>query len=123
MCEVGDYYEPFEFSCETERKARKDYKCDCCDGLIKRGEIYLKHVSKTDGQMCSERMCGACLIDRKLFIDSHNFYTAPSSTPDLYHECVESREDFKSMLQWSRAMKRIGQRRELTKQMVKEQAK
>lgn len=111
MCDISDDSEPFEFSCETKRKARKIHKCDCCRGPIAIKEVYLSHVSKFEGEMCCEKMCAACLADRDIFEKEHGFFTSPSNTPDTYQDCVDSRDDFKSMLKWRRALKRIKQRR------------
>lgn len=112
MCDIGDDAEPFETVCETERKARKPHRCDCCSGIISAGETYLNHFSKFEGEINSEKMCAACLRDRKDFVDEHGFFTTPSDTPDNYRDCVDARDDFASMLKWSRALRRISNRRQ-----------
>jgi hypothetical protein len=55
-------------------------------------------------------------VDRKQFVEEHSFYTTPSATPENFNDCVDSREDFASMLKWSRALRRIAARREIGKQ-------
>jgi len=110
MCDIGDWSEPFEMFCESEVKARKAHMCDSCGGRIEPGTTYLRHFSKFEGDICSEKMCALCLVDRKEFTDEHGVFTCPSETPGAFQDCIESRDNFSSMLKWARALRRIKSR-------------
>lgn len=113
MCDsIGDFAEPFDFCTESQPTARKQYRCDCCRGSINKGETYLKHTSKFEGEISTERMCAGCFVDWAVFVREHQFFTSPSNAPDMYYECVYSRHDFRSMLRWKRALRKIDKRRE-----------
>lgn len=113
MCDLGDYLEPFEFSAEYERKARKPHLCNLCEGSINPGEKYIKQTVKFMGEVSSENLCAACVKDRDIFADAHGgIFSTPSSTKELIEECLSEREDFKDMLKWARMLKRINGRRE-----------
>lgn len=111
MCDIDDL-EPFDFSHSESRTARKQHKCDCCNGYIKPKERYTVFSYKLE-EVQSEKMCAACSALMDEFAEVHKFFTAPSSLGDLLHECIESREDFRLMLKWSRAMREMGRRRKL----------
>lgn len=110
MCDLDDL-EPFEFCQEIERKARKPHICDLCHGPISRGQLYLQHRSKFDGQITSEKLCSACIDDRKIFSDAHDGqFTSPSATRDLIHECI-SASNPKEEQKWRSLLNRINKRK------------
>lgn len=113
MCDLGDYLERFDFAHISRHKARKQYKCDCCGGVIKKGTQYLKHFSKGDGKLYSEKMCEACDIDTSEFSKQHSYIqTTPSYYGDLIKECLDEREDFRDMLKWARILRNFKNRKE-----------
>lgn len=56
-----DYSDRPEFYSEVVRKARKQYVCTECGGPISRGELYMRHAGKWDGQMAVYCECPACM--------------------------------------------------------------
>lgn len=70
MCEIGEL-DPCSAWSETERKARKQHRCNCCRGLIAPKERYLVNFNVHEGEMSSTRMCLACAAARKLFCEDH----------------------------------------------------
>lgn len=112
MCEL-DYLEPFDFYSSQNRKARKRYQCDCCSGLISKGDRY-QHISyKFDGEVKSERLCKYCIKDCETFSNDHDgVYTSPAGYRELIKECINERSSFITMLKWSRILKRMGDRAE-----------
>lgn len=98
---------------EKEQKARKNHKCDCCNGPILKGEKYIRHFSIFDGQVTSEKCCESCQYDRSDFSKHHEHWTpSPGCTKELVHECLMERESFPMMLKWARTLKRMNKRKE-----------
>lgn len=83
-----------------------------CNGCIKPKERYTSFSYKL-GEVQREKMCAACSTLMDEFAEAHKFFTAPSCLGDLLRECIESREDFSSMLKWARAMREMKRRRKL----------
>lgn len=54
MCESPSFY------LQTIQKARKDYRCLECGGIIRKGERYVSHSGKWDGEICRFRVCVEC---------------------------------------------------------------
>jgi len=101
MCYID--LEPCEVWIETESRARKPHKCGCCGGVIRPGEVYVRHFSKFEGTVSAEKMCKPCEADRDEFAKAHDgMYSSPSYMPHLIHECIdeepESREKWEPML-------------------------
>jgi len=94
MCEV-DYDDGESWSMWEERqvKARKAHRCDCCDGTIAAGELYRRHFSVSDGSICCERACAACVVAIDRYIEVHRWRTNPGGMPDLIEHCVEEERD------------------------------
>lgn len=75
---------------ETEQRSAKDRTCDCCDQVIKKGEVYLKHRSLFDGHWTTEDMCLQCKEMRACFADDpHHMLSTPGSFPHVLWECVD----------------------------------
>lgn len=70
------------------KKAKKDHKCDCCDGPIPKGTSYLKHFSVYDGSVTCEKQCPACTTMVQEFTKVHKQHTNPSYMPELLRECM-----------------------------------
>lgn len=49
-----------EFGNSTYPKARKEYKCDLCDQIIKKGEKYHRWCGKYDGDMFDDKYHQTC---------------------------------------------------------------
>jgi hypothetical protein len=81
--------DPCELWRETHRKARVDHACDCCEGTIERGEIYVDHFSKFDGYITAERMCVECMLVAEEFREEHSTRGNPGSMPELLESCVD----------------------------------
>jgi len=92
MCYIDLEYA--EIWSETEHTARTRKFCSSCDGEIKPGERYIKHFSKYDGNITSNRLCLACEKDRAEFADAHD---GMSPTPDNFYnmlsECISEDDE------------------------------
>ena len=112
MCYVD--LEPCEVWTEWEVKARKSHLCDCCRGVISKGQTYTRHFSKFDGEISSEKICHNCDVERSEFAKMHEHTTpSPSNTKDLIDECLHERESFRDMLKWARALRKMDARRSM----------
>lgn len=88
MCDIDDG-ERCSVWMETQRRARKDHRCDACDGLIGAGEVYLVHFSVYEDHPTSEKMCVECEVDRKEFADAHNgMLYPPGGLQELLESCI-----------------------------------
>jgi hypothetical protein len=88
MCEISvdDYCSVFE---ETPQKARKAHVCSCCRGAIEPGEMYIKHFSIFEREVCSEKMCVLCMLVVAEFQDDHDGARwTPGGMRDALVECV-----------------------------------
>lgn len=56
-----------EFVSESIRRARKQYRCCDCGGLILPGERYENTAGKWDGDLLTFRTCAACLDGPRRF--------------------------------------------------------
>lgn len=92
MCQL-DFDEMASVWDETQVKARKAHRCDCCDGPILPGEVYLKHFSLHDGYVCSEKVCAACRPMRAAFLAAHGSTGTPGSMRPLLDQCIEAEAD------------------------------
>ena len=92
MCDVE--FDTYWSTC-SERKvtARKMHVCDCCHGVIRPGEIYVKHFSVTEGDVTSEKTCSACWDMTAAFAADHGTHSNPSSMPALLDTCIETERD------------------------------
>lgn len=96
-CEVWD---------ERHVVARKLHGCDCCNGPILPGERYVRHFSRLDGEITSEKMCAACDSDRTEFATwPGHMQTNPSYFPELIQSCLD--EDDESEDLWRPMLERI----------------
>jgi hypothetical protein len=88
MCEIDDGERCSVWS-ERQRRARKDHKCDTCDGMIGGGEIYILHFSVFDGRVSSGRICVECELAREEFASEHGgILWQPESFADALQECI-----------------------------------
>ena len=112
MCDIDtDSYS--ESWSESEVKARKPHRCDCCGGPILPGQKYTKHFSKFEGEITSEKCCAECFIDRSEFSKAHEYWTpSPGCTKDMVDECLRERESLPMMLKWARTLKRMEKRKQ-----------
>lgn len=114
MCyiDVDSYSEVWN---ERVVTARKEHRCDCCQGIIVPGAKYIRHFSIFEGEITSEKLCVDCDGDRQEFSKRHEYWTpSPGATRGLVKECLHAREDFSSMLLWARTLKRMEKRKLLT---------
>lgn len=114
MCEIDTYdLEPFTFFSEKTVKARKEHTCTACRGPINPGDKYIKHFSKCDGYITSEKMCPECTKDREIFKkEHHGFSFDPASLQHWVGECIESGEDEdENVDMWKAMQDRIRKRR------------
>ena len=70
MSECYCDYDPAEFYHSEKRKARKQHKCDECDGVIQSGERYEHVRAKWEGDVGTYDTCARCL-DLREFIMAH----------------------------------------------------
>lgn len=49
-----------EFYNSTQRKARKEHKCDLCGQVIRKGEKYIRHSGKYDGDLFDDKYHLTC---------------------------------------------------------------
>lgn len=67
VCIAMDYDYSNEFYAESDRRARKAYKCCECNGAIAPGELYQYVAGKSDGSIFTARTCLVCAEIRKAF--------------------------------------------------------
>lgn len=89
MCEIDDSGDRCDVYSVRELRARKQHKCDACDGPIFVGEQYHRHTSLYDGHWSLERSCLPCDGDRSTFARAHRVGLAPSSFADALADCVD----------------------------------
>jgi hypothetical protein len=72
--------------------ARKDHRCHCCHGTIRKGTAYTKHFSLSrDGDVTSEKQCGPCSMMVERFKAEHD--GCPSQMPYQLNECVSEGDE------------------------------
>jgi hypothetical protein len=101
----------------TEKKvvAKKDHKCFCCRGAIKKGDSYVRHFSVFDRCPSAEKMCLSCFEMRTTFAKEHNGqYASPSGMPDLLVECIDMEGvDSEAGKRWQRELDAMDERKKL----------
>lgn len=113
MCVIDNDGECCELWAESHRTARKQHKCDACDGVIAAGERYLNHYSRYDGyENDRAKMCGACEDVRGKFSDSpdHHLIPAPSFLREILEGCIADGDEESEAL-WKPAIAAMDQRR------------
>lgn len=99
MCSID--LDPCEVWRETEHKARKPHRCDCCGNTIHIGDKYLSHFSKFDVYVTSQKICLNCDRDRRAFGDAHeSMKCVPSAFTEALSDCI-SEGDEESMTKWA----------------------
>ncbi len=101
MCMID--LEPAEVWRETNRTARKEHRCSCCQRGIYPGERYMVHFSVFEGSATSEKCCGQCESDRADFANAHDgTLCTPGFLVEMLSECIseepESKETWQPML-------------------------
>ncbi len=111
MCEIDlDGYR-CELWNETERRARKQHKCDSCYRAIQPGERYVSHFSKFEGEVTTEKICADCNEDRKEFSSAHGeIYFSPGSWLEVVYDCMS--EDEEDRERWQPMIDRVKVRRD-----------
>lgn len=61
-----------EFYSETEQKARKQYTCDLCGGVIPIGQKYTRYSGKYDGEMFDYKLHLPCKAVINEYCDRNN---------------------------------------------------
>ena len=94
MCNI-DWDGHAEFWHDARRRARKQHRCTTCSTTIAPGETYVRHASKCEGMLTSERMCLACdaLMDEFCAVDGHPRRTTPSSLQDYISSCLDGDDE------------------------------
>lgn len=64
MCRIDDC-ERVEIFNDSDRKARKEYKCGECYRTIAKGETYHYEAGKIEGYLDTYRTCQHCMVARK----------------------------------------------------------
>lgn len=83
-----------EFGNSTYPKARKDYSCDLCGHLIKKGEVYHRWSGKYDGDMfdCKYHVTCQRIIDAYCSAVNDNEYNEDCIYDWLHDEyCLDCR--------------------------------
>lgn len=107
--------EPCEVFDERERRARKEHKCDCCHGLILKGQKYHSHFSIFENEITSEKICEKCYADREKFAKEHdNMRTTPGYTYEAITECYHESDGWREKVKWKRILKRMDRRKAVT---------
>jgi hypothetical protein len=99
MCDIS--LEPCSLWSEVSSKARKDHTCSSCRGRINRGDTYIRHFSKFEGDIASEKLCMPCQIARARFTEAHGDLTpTPSGFASMLEDCVVDgiNDEWSSML-------------------------
>jgi hypothetical protein len=91
MCALD--LEPCDLWVESEHRARTAKRCSCCGGPINVGDRYVKHFSKYDGEVTSNKMCKPCEADRDAFGEAHELNAAPESFRSILADCVSDGDD------------------------------
>lgn len=87
MCSI--YLEPCSLWSEVAHKARKTHICSACRGLIHKKETYIRHFSKFEGDITSEKLCAPCQVARTRFTEAHGDLTpTPSGFASMLRDCV-----------------------------------
>ena len=94
MCLIDDDYTAGVWS-DTRVKARKQHGCDCCKGIIEPGQVYVRHFSTWEGDLCSEKLCSVCdhFMDEFGKVEGHPARTTPRSLTDYLSQCISEADD------------------------------
>jgi hypothetical protein len=110
--------EPCQVWTETQRKARKKHKCDCCGRVIKPGETYTRNFNKFDGVVSYSKGCAECIADRLTFAKAHSGQLfPPDSLKEMLEQCIYDDEDdgdddgaYTDPLRWHKMLDAIRER-------------
>lgn len=92
MCMV-DYGEPADLAVLDEVRARKERKCDECQGPIKPGDIYKRSKFLYDGYWSTFAMCPACIAGPAQWLNQQcGGYLCGGVEEDLYEHWGERHE-------------------------------
>lgn len=84
MCRIDDA-DPCDFFVETEHKARKTHKCEECGRTINPDEKYIRHFSKSYGDVVYFCVCKHCNIASNwLMRECHGYVSG-----EVFDELVE----------------------------------
>jgi hypothetical protein len=111
MCRID--LEPCEVFTETAVKANKRHICDCCHGVILPGKRYMKHFSRFDGEITTEKKCMRCNEMVEEFAKVHGQYGSPGSMPAMLQECIEADIDSGEMInarKWRNELTKMAKR-------------
>ncbi|MDO8598039.1 MAG: hypothetical protein Q7R45_15630 [Sulfuricaulis sp.] len=67
VCLVMDFDGPCEFYKSSKSRARKEYRCCECNGVIAKGDTYERATGKFDGILFAEKTCLLCTEIRDVF--------------------------------------------------------
>ncbi len=92
MC---DFYadEVAEVWKQTTRRAKKEYRCQCCGSSIRAGQRYEYTFTVFEGEAHSTRACLPCSRAIATFGKAHSFYPDPFSFSDYLNECIDDGDD------------------------------
>lgn len=113
MCNIS--LEPCSLWAEARHKARKTHTCSACRGLIHKGDTYIRHFSKFEGDITAEKLCMSCQTARARFTEAHGDLTpTPSGFAGMLRDCVA--DSFESVDsghgdEWSTMLSAMRQRR------------
>lgn len=94
MCDVSYDDEPAEVWSNVEITARKQHQCSTCDGLIRPGQVYVKHFSVFDGRPSSEKVCPSCVALIEKYKELHDGASwVPSHMRHAVDDCIEQELD------------------------------
>jgi len=92
-----------EFYKSTSPKARKEYKCDLCNQLIHKDEVYYRYSGKYDGEMFDYKYHLACQTLINAYCDENDDTEYDNdSIQDWLHDkfcfdCNQKRESCKQI--------------------------
>lgn len=94
----------------TFPRAKKEYRCECCDAMIRVGTKYVRTFIVFEGEASTAKSCVACNRDINKFGKEHNYWPWPNGFVEYLNNCID--EEPEEAAPWKRILVRIKARRE-----------
>ncbi len=90
-------------------RARKEHRCEACDGMVKPGARYMSLFSIFEGSCATAKCCLPCNRAIERFGKEHGQQPYPTALVETLQECIDW--DAESSKRWRPVLRRVLARR------------